>query len=62
MVKASFNYAPAFPALLSVKITPSVKYPKFVIPAQAGIQKNTGCRSKIPSLAGIKSGMTEWAI
>ena len=33
-------------------ITPAVKYPKVVIPAKAGIQKNTGCR--------IKSGMTEF--
>jgi len=45
-----------------ISITPADKYPKFVIPAQAGIQQNTGCRSKIPSLAGIKSGMTELAI
>jgi hypothetical protein len=35
-------------------ITPAEKYPKFVIPAQAGIQQNTGFR--------IKSGMTELAI
>jgi hypothetical protein len=35
-------------------ITPADKYPKFVIPAQAGIQQNTECR--------IKSGMTELAI
>jgi hypothetical protein len=41
-------------AMKSKTITPAVKYPKFVIPAQAGIQKNTGCR--------IKSGMTELAI
>jgi len=34
--------------------TPVDKYPKFVIPAQAGIQQNTGCR--------IKSGMTALAI
>jgi len=33
-------------------ITPAVKYLKVVIPAEAGIQKNTGCR--------IKSGMTEF--
>jgi hypothetical protein len=35
-------------------ITSVDRYPKFVIPAQAGIQQNTGCR--------IKSGMTELAI
>jgi hypothetical protein len=35
-------------------ITPAVKYPTVVIPAEAGIQKDTGCR--------IKSGMTELAI
>ena len=31
-------------------IAPADKYPRFVIPAQAGIQQSTGCR--------IKSGMT----
>ena len=35
-------------------ITPADKYPRFVIPAQAGIQQSTGCR--------IKSGMTALAI
>ena len=35
-------------------ITLAIKYPKVVIPAKAGIQKETGCR--------IKSGMTELAI
>jgi hypothetical protein len=39
---------------LSIKLkyyfAPVLKYPKTVIPAQAGIQKCTGCR--------IKSGMT----
>jgi hypothetical protein len=35
-------------------ITPAVKYLQVVIPAEAGIQKNTGCR--------IKSGMTGLAI
>jgi hypothetical protein len=40
-------------------ITPATKYIEVVIPAKAGIQKGTGCLSKIPSLAGIKSGMTE---
>jgi len=35
-------------------ITQAVKYPKFVIPAQAGIQKNTGGR--------IKSGLTGLAV
>jgi hypothetical protein len=39
---------------VNVNITPADKYPKFVIPAQAGIPQNTGCR--------IKSGMTELAI
>jgi len=35
-------------------ITPADKYPRLVIPAQAGIQQNTGCR--------IKPGMTALAI
>jgi len=35
-------------------ITPADKYPRIVIPAQAGIQQSTGCR--------IKSGMTAFAI
>jgi hypothetical protein len=35
-------------------ITPVVNYPTGVIPAKAGIQKDTGC--------WIKSGMTELAI
>jgi hypothetical protein len=39
---------------VNVNITPADKYPKFVIPAQAGIPQNTGCR--------IKSGMTELAV
>jgi hypothetical protein len=34
--------------------TPAVRYVTVVIPAKAGIQKDTGCR--------IKSGMTELAI
>ncbi len=37
-----------------VYITPAVKYPTVVIPAEAGIQKDTGCR--------IQSGMTDLAI
>jgi len=37
---------------ISTDITLAVKYLKVVIPAEAGIQKNTGCR--------IKSGMTEF--
>ena len=40
-------------------IAPAIKYIHIVIPAKAGIQKDAGCRSKIPSSAGIKSGMTE---
>jgi hypothetical protein len=40
--------------LLIYNIAPADKYPRFVIPAQAGIQQNTGCR--------IKSGMTALAI
>ena len=35
-------------------ITPADKYPRIVIPAQAGIQQSAGCR--------IKSGMTVLAI
>jgi len=42
-------------------ITPATEYLEFVIPAKAGIQADTGCRSKIPCSAGIKSGMTELA-
>jgi len=41
-------------------ITPAIKYLNIVIPAKAGIQVGTGCRSKIPTSAGIKSGMTEF--
>ena len=37
---------------ISTDITLAVKYLKVVIPAEAGIQKNTGYR--------IKSGMTEY--
>jgi len=37
-------------------------YPKLVISAPAGIRQSPGCRSKILSLAGIKSGMTTLAI
>jgi hypothetical protein len=44
----------SFIQLAFYNITPADKYPKFVIPVQAGIQQNTGCR--------IKSGMTELAI
>ena len=52
-------------------ITPAITYLSIVIPApvlrsssateggKAGIQEDAGCRSKIPSSAGIKSGMTE---
>jgi len=39
---------------LSRNINPAGKYPTVVIPAKAGIQKDTGCR--------IKSGMTGLAI
>ena len=42
------------PSQITNIITPAVKYPTVVIPAKAGIQKDTGCR--------IKSGMTELAI
>jgi hypothetical protein len=38
------------PKVLIKDIAPADKYPRFVIPAQAGIQQSTGCR--------IKSGMT----
>ncbi|RLC01061.1 MAG: hypothetical protein DRH90_17020 [Deltaproteobacteria bacterium] len=42
-------------------ITPTVKYLKVVIPAEAGIQKNTGC-PRLTTCRGrlIKSGMTEF--
>jgi hypothetical protein len=39
---------------IALDIAPAAKYPRVVIPAKAGIQKNTGYR--------IKSGMTELAI
>jgi len=44
-------------------ITPVVKYPTVVIPAEAGIQKYTGC-PRLTTCRGrlIKSGMTELAI
>ena len=38
--------------VLGDHITLAFKYPNVVIPAEAGIQKNTGCR--------IRSGMTEF--
>jgi hypothetical protein len=43
----------------SVVITPAIKYVKAVIPAQAGIQKGTGC-PRLATYRGrlIKSGMT----
>jgi hypothetical protein len=42
-------------------ITPAIKYLKVVIPAKAGIQKNTGC-PRLTTCRGrlIKSGMTEF--
>jgi hypothetical protein len=41
-----------------LNIAPAIKYLNIVIPAKAGIQVGTGCRSKIPHSSGIKSGMT----
>jgi len=48
--------------LLLLEIKPAHKYPRFVIAAQARIQQSTRYRSKIPSLAGIKPGMTPFDI
>jgi len=45
---------PVLQWLIGSIIAPVVKYPMVVIPAKAGIQKETGCR--------IKSGMTGLAI
>ena len=44
-------------------ITPAVKHLTVVIPAQAGIQKDTGC-PRLATYRGrlIKSGMTYWVI
>jgi hypothetical protein len=38
--------------------TPAIRYLNIVIPAKAGAQVDTGCRSKIPHSSEIKSGMT----
>ena len=48
--KISFVHSFVFCSIRLI-ITSAVKYPKIVIPANAGIQINTGCR--------IKSGMTK---
>jgi len=38
------------PTGVFISITPADKNPKFVLPAQAGIQQNTGCRIRHPGL------------
>jgi hypothetical protein len=48
-------------SLLGLLGSPAVKYLKIVIPAEAGIQKNTGC-PRLTTYRGrlIMSGMTEF--